>query len=151
MAEQSPQSFEKHAKWDPMFHFVLQPILLFNLIWRMYRLWIHFSEGHGRAEAVWGFLLAFAFILTAFFARTYALKAQDRVIRLEEYLRWQGLLTPEQYSRKDQVGRRFLIALRFAPDVELPGLYTRVLSGELKDPKEVKRAIKNWRQDNHRL
>ena len=96
-------------------------------------------------------LLALAFMLTAFSARVFALQAQDRTIRLEEHARWQRLLSADIYKRIGEVKRPQLIALRFAPDEEIPGLIARVLKGELKEQKEVKQAIKNWRGDYHRL
>ncbi len=43
-----------------------------------------------------------------------------------------------------------MIALRFAPDDELPELVDRVLKGELNTGKEIKLAIRNWRGDHVR-
>jgi hypothetical protein len=152
MADQTPQNFASHTKLVPPFHFFVVPILMFNLLWRGYRLYFHFFvEGHGRGDATFDFLLALAFIGTALAARIFALQAQDRVIRLEEHLRWKGLLTPEQYNRRGELQRGQIIALRFAPDDEVAGLYARILTGDLKQPKAVKQAIKTWRPDYFRL
>jgi hypothetical protein len=151
MADQSPQSFASHTKFVPPFHFVLMPILFANLFWRGYVLWGAVADGAGRREAGANFVLAFAFIGIALAARVFALQAQDRVIRLEEHLRWKGLLAPETYKRIGEISRGQLISLRFAPDEEVSGLVARILNGELKEPKAVKQAIKNWRPDYHRL
>jgi hypothetical protein len=152
MADQTPQSFANHTKLVPPFHFFVVPILVINLVYRIQQLWFHFfSSEHGRGDAVMNFLLAMAFIGISLAARVFALQAQDRVIRLEEYLRWKGLLSAEQYNRRAEIGRGQIISLRFAPDDELPGLYARCLSGELKESKAVKQAIKTWRADNFRL
>jgi hypothetical protein len=151
MADQSPQNFENHTRRVPLFHFVLMPILFVNLFWRIYVLWTSVSNGYGRREAGANFALALAFIGLAMAARVFALQAQDRVIRLEEHLRWKGLLAPDSYKRIGEISRGQLIAIRFAPDEEVSGLVARVLNGELKEPKAVKGAIKNWRPDHHRL
>ena len=151
MADQVPQNFENHARWVPPFHFVLMPVLLLHLFWRLYRLIFVFDKSQGRAEPVIGVIMAVAYLGIALAARIFALQAQDRVIRLEEHLRWQKLLPPADFARAGDVGRRQLIALRFAPDAELPGLFSKVLGGELQDPKAIKQAIKNWRPDYHRV
>jgi hypothetical protein len=78
--------------------------------------------------------------------RTYALKAQDRVIRLEERLR----LLKLQSGGIDELTEAQLIALRFAPDAELPALVQKALAGHMK-PKEIKKAIANWRPDYFRV
>ena len=44
-----------------------------------------------------------------------------------------------------------LIAIRFAPDDEVPELTRRSLNGELKTQKDIKRAIRNWRADHLRV
>ncbi len=152
MPDKPNQNFENHTKLVPYFHLVLLPILAINLFYRLYAAYVAVVvRGNGRVEAAMNLLLAFAFILTAFAARVFALQAQDRVIRLEEHARWQKLLNADVYKRIGEVRRPQLIALRFAPDEEVPGLIARVLTGELKEGKEIKQAIKNWRGDYHRL
>ncbi len=151
MADNAPQNFANHGKFVPPFHFVIMPILGINLFWRAYQFYWHFSKSTGRAEATMNLLLAVAFIGTALAARIFALQAQDRVIRLEETMRMQRWLPDALKIRIGEIGRAQLIALRFAPDDELPGLLGRVLSGELKEPKAIKQAIKNWRPDYHRV
>jgi hypothetical protein len=151
MADNAPQSFSNHTKWVPAFHFLLMPILFTNLFWRIYRLVFVISKGQGRAEPFFEILIALALIMTALAARIFALQAQDRVIRLEEWIRWQKVLAPELFARFSDIKRSQLIALRFAPDAELPGLVARVLAGELQESKAIKQAIKNWRADNHRV
>ena len=151
MADQAPQSFSSHTKWVPPFHFVLMPMLLANLFYRGFRVLFILDSAHGRLQPLVEFLVAVALVMTALAARIFALQAQDRVIRLEESLRWKAVLSADLAKRFSEVGRRQVIALRFAPDEELAGLASRVLSGELTDPKAIKQAIKNWRPDHHRL
>src|SRR5258708_37733934 len=128
MADNTPQSFANHTKFVPPFHFVLVPILGINLLWRAYQFYWHISKGVGRAEATMSLLLAVAFVGMALAARIFALQAQDRVIRLEETMRMQRWLPDAMKIRIGEIGRGQMIALRFAPDDELPGLVGRVLS-----------------------
>ena len=151
MADQAPQNFSNHTKFVPPFHFVLMPLLFINLGWRIYRVVFVLDQPHGRAQPAFDLLVAVALIMIAFAARVFALQAQDRVIRLEESLRWKTVLAADLAKRFSEVGRGQVVALRFAPDDELAGLAARVLAGELKEPKAIKQAIKNWRPDHHRL
>ena len=148
---QEVQNYENHTKLVPAFHFVLLLLLTINLGWRIYRLIFVIDKSHGRAEPAFDLLVALCLVGLALAARIFALQAQDRVIRLEEHLRWQKILSAEAFAKAGQITRPQLIALRFAPDDELPGLYVRALNGDLKEPKAIKQAIKNWRADNHRL
>ena len=96
-------------------------------------------------------MMAAAFIILSIAARLQALRAQDRVIRLEEALRYQKLLPAELLERALNLPTAQIIALRFAPDEELPDLVGRTLSGEFKTSKEIKLAVKNWRGDYLRV
>ena len=144
MAE--PQSYANHAKTVPLFHYVLLPILLVNFLVSAYGLW----QAPGLAAA-WNLVMAFAFIVTALFARVFALKAQDRVIRLEERLRLRALLPPETRERIEEFTPDQLVALRFASDAELPGLAAVVLGQNLQKRAEIKKLIREWRADHCRV
>ena len=94
MAEKMPQTFANHTKLVPLFHYVALPILSINVILAIYRMAMGFSF-----ETAWGAVVALALILLGFFARVFALGAQDRVIRLEERLRMHGLLPDDLKPR----------------------------------------------------
>ena len=140
------QNYKNHARYYPLVHFFLTPILLFNLIWQAVRLYQ--EPNWDRAENI---LMAAAFIALSVAARLQALKAQDRVIRLEEILRFQQLLPADLAIRASKMPIEKIIALRFAPDEELPELVRRTLNNELQSSKEIKQAITNWRGDNLRV
>lgn len=144
MAEQ--QTYQNHTRFFPLVHFVLFPALLFNLIWQIVRLYQ--EPNWDRAE--WLFM-ALVFIGMNVAARLQALKAQDRVIRLEEKLRLNSLLPKDLAEKASNLKTGQLIALRFASDQELQGLVERTLNGEFNTTKEIKLAIKNWRGDYLRV
>ncbi len=144
MSEQ--QNFANHVQWYPLVHFVITPILLLNLLWQIFRLYQDFSWD--RAESL---LLAIGLFLMSLAARLQSLKAQDRIIRLEERLRYQAVLPTELAEEAANLPIGQMLALRFAPDAELPELVSRTLSGELKSGKEIKTAVKNWRGDYLRV
>jgi hypothetical protein len=92
-------------------------------------------------------LVAVALLLLAFNARIFALKVQDRMIRLEMQLRLKQLLPAELQPGIQEFTVGQLVSLRFASDAELPDLARKVLEGKLIDRKTVKKLIRNWQPD----
>ena len=143
-------TYSNHTRWYPLFHFVVMPLLVLNLLSHIVRLYLAPPESGRKTLAFW-VLLSFTLILLALASRLQALKAQDRVIRLEERLRYREVLSPELAKRADALRTGQIIALRFAPDEELAGLVERTLNGEFAKTKDIKLAIKNWRGDYLRV
>ena len=114
---QPEQNLKNHARFDPMFHgflFVGALLLLGATIYALIR-----QPDWWGAVRLLGVLWA---IVLMFKMRLYALKVQDRVIRLEERLRLAQLLPESTRSRVGELSERQLIALRFASDGEVGGL-----------------------------
>jgi len=91
--------------------------------------------------------LAAAFVVLVFRARLFALAVQDRVIRLEELLRYERVLPEELRWRSDELTVNQFVSLRFASDEELPALMRKVLDEKLAERKAIKQLIKSWRPD----
>lgn len=145
MSDQPPQTYSNHTRLDPLYHFFAVPVLavtLLLLIWKLIQ--------HPDFSFAWAVVVTLAGIIVAFKARTYALKAQDRVIRLEEQLRLSNLLPDPLRPRIGELTEGQLIALRFASDAEIPGLVEKTLAGNLPGA-EIKKAIVNWRPDYFRV
>jgi hypothetical protein len=155
MSEQ--QNFSNHAKLVPAFHFFVLPVLVANVIQAGY--WLlgglltrNHAAGLGVAvAALINFLLAIALLTLAFLARIFALGVQDRVIRVEERLRYQQLLPEDLKLRINEFTINQLVALRFASDAELSALARKVLESKLDSRKAIKRMIQNWRADYQRV
>ena len=140
------QSNENHAKLVPAYHYAALPLVFVSTLYFLYTAVTDFSIQSAMTVA-----FAVGVLITAVFARVFALGAQDRVIRLEERLRMERLFPDDLKARIDEIATEHVIGLRFAPDDELEGLTRRVLAGELSDRKAVKAAIQNWRADHQRL
>ena len=145
MAENSPQDLASHRRLDPPFHFFLLPLLL--IVWIASPV---FLARHPGWEHLWGLLLVTGLALTAFKARMYAIKVQDRVIRLEQRLRLAALLPEALRSQIAKLSESQLIALRFASDEEVPALAERALSENLSRA-DIKKLIKDWQLDSWRV
>lgn len=145
MSEKSTQSFKNHARIDPPFHFVSFFILIVSLI-----VSIVYLVGHPHFYSAWLVVLSVVVFIPFFKLRMYALRVQDRVIRLEERLRLQALAPPEWHSQINRITGDQLIALRFAPDEELIELAQQAVAENLSR-KQIKERIKNWRPDHWRV
>jgi hypothetical protein len=143
-----PQTYANHTRYDPPFHFVIVPLLLVNLGFAIYAT-IHAWPGF-RHTHLWWIVMAVVFLLMAGTARGEALRAQDRIIRLEERLRMAVLLPAAELPLVESLTLRQLIALRFASDAELPTLALRAVAEGLT-PKQIKQSIVNWRPDECRV
>ncbi|HEX4494253.1 MAG TPA: DUF6526 family protein [Thermoanaerobaculia bacterium] len=144
------QSFANHSKYVPGFHFLTFGILGINLIWSIFRLFVGL-QGVPVYDRILNVAVAAALGLLGWYLRTFPLRAQDRVIRLEEILRLERLLPADLKTRISDLRTNQLIALRFASDAELPGLTREVLDGKITGSSEIKKRIQSWRADHLRM
>ena len=137
------QNFSNHGRFFPPFHFFVLPVLLINFFWSLYRWKTSGFSVDGFEYVVLAAALAAGFVS----ARIMALSVQDRVIRLEERLRYERLLPADLKPRIGEFTINQLISLRFASDAELPALARKVLDEKLNDRKTIKQLVKNWKPD----
>jgi len=152
MAEKVPQTFANHTRWDTLFHFFLGPVFVLGVLLTLIHFFAHFLHNDFRENfhAFLLILLAVALLIAVLKIRLYALKVQDRVIRLEERLRLAQLLQEPLRSRIAELTVDQLVGLRFASDAEIPKLVERALNEKLSR-KEIKKAIQTWRPDYWRV
>jgi hypothetical protein len=139
---QATQNYNNHFRFFPPYHFFVAPVLLINVIVTGY-----FVYKAPSAFGVWELIVALALMTLAFVARVMALSVQDRVIRLEMRLRMREVLPADLQARIREITREQCVALRFASDAELPALVRKVLAGELKTIKEIKKQVGQWQED----
>jgi hypothetical protein len=145
MAEKKPQTFASHARYDPLFHFFVLPVFgLSTLAAIVLFLW------HPSLHSAWRFVLLAAGTVAVFKIRLYALRVQDRVIRLEERLRLASLMPEPSRSRIPELTEGQLLGLRFASDGEVARLAERALAEKLSRA-DIKKAIQTWRPDYWRV
>ena len=152
MPKKKPQTLANHTRLDPSFHFFLIPVFAVGVVFSLIHFFAHIGNG-GFREHFHAFLLivlASALLVWLFKTRLYALKVQDRVIRLEERLRLMQLLPERLKSRIPELTESQLCGLRFASDAELPQLAERALNEKLSR-KQIKQAVQNWRADYWRV
>lgn len=139
------QNYKNHAKFVPVYHFVAFPLIVVNLGWAVYRL-VQLRT----ADSLINAFTAIALVIVFFMARVFALRVQDRVIRLEMRLRLREVLPPGLLPRIVDFTPDQLVAMRFASDAELPDLATAVLRDHIHDKKVIKQMIRDWQADHLR-
>jgi Family of unknown function (DUF6526) len=143
----STQNYANHAKFVPMYHYVLFGMLFLTLIGSVVNLY-HSIDDHQRLySAALIVVLTVCMLILFFLARVFPLKAQDRAIRAEENLRY-FVMTGKLLDPRLSVLQ--IVALRFASDAEFVALATRAANESLA-PKDIKQAIKTWRADEYRV
>ncbi len=139
------QNFDNHVRFVPVYHYVAGPILLVNFGWAVWSL---------RAPsfpALLDVLVALALIILFLYARGFALKAQDRVIRLEMRLRMRELLPEDLQGRINEFTPTQMVGLRFAGDAELPDLARKVLDENITAATPIKKLVTDWQGDYYRV
>lgn len=139
------QNLKNHSRMVPMFHYMAFLLLLLVLIGSIINICTCSCENFFSAVLILG--LTIATIITTWFARSFALRAQDRTIKAEENFRHYvitGKILPTALTVSQ------IIALRFASDEEWLSLIQKAINENLSS-KEIKQLIKSWRGDYYRV
>ena len=140
------QSYAKHAKFVPMFHYVLFGIIVLTFIGSLVNVWQSLGDHERIYSASLIAAITVALVLLFFFTRIFSMGVQDRAIRAEENLRHfalTGKLMDPRLTIKQIVG------LRFASDAEFVELARKAAEGSMS-PDEIKKSVQNWRADHDR-
>jgi len=148
MSNPKPQTFSSHGAVDPLYHYIGAVALVANLIFAAIVLFL--SIRTQTVLSLWIVSLSVLLVVLALRARTYPLKIQDRIIRLEERIRLDGVLPEPLRKRIPELTEDQLVGLHFAPDEELPELVQMALDKQLTR-KQIKERIQNWRADHFRI
>jgi hypothetical protein len=141
------QSYEDHSRVVSGYHRVTFLVLLVAVVWSVVQLF----RQRFSAASVFGVLVVIVLSQLFYYVRAFAVRNQDRIIRLEMKLRMERLLPADLAARLGEFSTRQLVALRFAGDAELPALARRVLDEKIEDQQLIKRSIKDWQADHQRV
>jgi len=129
----------------PLYHYVAGMLVILGFGGSIVNLFQ--ADAHTHYSAALLVVAFFVLILIFWYARVFALRAQDRAIRAEENFR-HFILTGKPFDSKLKMGQ--IIALRFASDEEFPALAKKAVEENLSQ-KQIKQAVQNWRADYHRV
>ena len=141
----SEQNFKNHSRYIILWTFITPLILIAILGGSIVNLIL--ADAHTHYSAALILLISVVLIIIYWYARRFALVAQDRAIRAEENLR-HFILTGKPFDIRLRMSQ--IIALRFAPDDEFPALTKKAVEEKLKS-KEIKTVIQKWKADHHRV
>jgi cbb3-type cytochrome oxidase subunit 3 len=139
------QQRSNHFRYIPLWHFITSAAILALLVGSIINLTHSAKENVYSASLL---VLASVILLSIFwYARWFALRAQDRAIRAEENLR-HFALTGKLIDNRLRLGQ--IIALRFASDEEFVNLAKKAAEESIR-PADIKKSIVNWKADYHRV
>lgn len=141
------QNYKNHSRLYPLHHFVLTPLTAGLTIWAVVNF---FTSDATFAQNLFNLISSFSLALAVLISRLYALKNQDRIIRVEMRQRYFELTGKSFSSKEPKLKLSQIIALRFADDNELLPLLDKAISEKMSS-KEIKQAIKNWNPDYRRV
>jgi membrane-bound ClpP family serine protease len=138
------QNYSNHRLFVPMYHFFTLLGIIVLLVGSIVNLVNSSSDNKYSASLL--VLSSFLMLFVAFFARSFALKAQDRAILADEKFRYY-LLTKK--TLPEQLTVRQVVGLRFASDEEFPALAEKAAAENMSE-NDIKKSITNWKGDYYR-
>ena len=152
MSDQPEQNFENHVR-QPTDAFVVLGAFLLAIILAVVGIFTNDLGILTREVLIALAVVAagVAGILNTMMSRGYSTKLQDRIIRLEMRLRLREILPDELAADVMDFTLSQLIALRFASDEELPELARKVLDENITKAGDIKKMVRNWQPDHHRV
>jgi len=139
------QNFKNHVRLVPLYHYVAG-LLVIAIFGGAIVNFLH-ADAHTHYSAALILCISVVLLILFWYARAFALRAQDRAIRAEENFR-HFILTGKPLPKELRMGQ--IIGLRFAGDEEFPSLVKKAVSEQLSR-KQIKEAIKNWKADYNRV
>jgi hypothetical protein len=139
------QNFKNHIRFVMLYHVVGYSLLLAVLVGSIVNIANSSKENLYSATLILVTNLVLG--ITLFFARSFALKANDRAIRAEENLR-HFILVGKPLPGGLRLGQ--IVALRFAPDEEFVALAAKAKAENLSG-NAIKASIQQWKADYERV
>lgn len=141
------QNYKNHKRYVFGYHIITFSLCFILFLTSILNLYVSIKKRTDMRIAVMFFITSLILLLLFYYARAFALKAQDRAIKNEVNLRYyilKGKLLDEKISLSQ------ILALRFAPDSELFELSEKAAKDNITNS-EIKKTIKNWKSDLNRV
>ena len=142
------QNYSNHKRYYIPHHFIFLPILA-GL--QTLGVWKYFNDKEN--TLIWLLFSVIIFLiiyLTVMVRQHYALENQNRIIRLEFQQRYFEIFAERSDQVIEQLRFSQIAALRFAYDEEFKALLAQALNKDISGD-EIKKSIKDWRPDYHRV
>jgi Family of unknown function (DUF6526) len=142
------QNYQNHRKFYPPHHFIYLPLLLALQIYGIYK-----SLQNDENQLVWivfSVILFLLLYLSIMVRQHYALGLQNRLVRLEFKQRYFEIYGKRSDEAEENLSFGQIAALRFAYDDEFKELLNKALREKISGD-EIKKTIKNWKGDYHRI
>jgi hypothetical protein len=150
VTDQIPQNFDNHTFLPKPWFFTALLILASTLSAATGMIMLNSAVG---AYLIGGgvVLNGFGGLLGLALLRGYAVRLQDRIIRTEMRARLESLLPAEDLGRIHDLTIKQMVGLRFASDAEMPELFRKVLDEDIQDATPIKKMVRDWQGDYHRV
>lgn len=142
------QNYKNHRKFYPPHHFIYLPLLILLEGFGIYK--IFNDEAHKLTWELFSIVIFLILYLAIMTRQHYALGLQNRLVRLEFKQRYFEIFNQRSDEVEEKLSFGQLAALRFAYDEEFKELLYKALHENISGD-EIKRSIKNWRPDQHRI
>ena len=142
------QNYSNHKRYYVPHHFIFLPILA-GL--QTLGVWKYFNDKEN--TLIWLLFSVIIFLiiyLTVMVRQHYALENQNRIIRLEFQQRYFEIFGEKSDQVIKQLRFSQIAALRFAYDEEFKAILAQALNKDISGD-EIKKSIKDWRPDYHRV
>jgi len=142
------QNYKNHRKFYPPHHFIYLPLLILLEGFGIYKI---FNDEENKLTWELFSIVIFLIFYLAFMVRQhYAIGLQNRLVRLEFKQRYFEIFNQRSDEVEEKLGFGQIAALRFAYDDEFKELLYKALHENISGD-EIKKSIKNWRPDQHRI
>ncbi|EJL74026.1 DUF6526 family protein [Chryseobacterium populi] len=142
------QDYKNHKKYYPPHHFIYLPLLLILGGTGVYKIW---DDPQNKLIWILFSIIIFLLLYLAVMVRQhYALGNQNRIVRLEFRQRYFEIFNKRSDEVIEKLSFDQISALRFADNEEFKELLYKTLHENISGD-QIKRSIKNWRPDYHRV
>jgi hypothetical protein len=142
------QNYHNHRKFYAPHHFVYLPLLLILEIFGIYKI---FKDPDCQLVWILFSVVIFLILYLAIMVRQhYALGLQNRLVRLEFKQRYFEIFNKRSDEVEEKLSFSQIAALRFAYDEEFEELLYKALHENISGD-QIKKSIKRWKPDHHRI